>query len=72
MLDTLTAENDLFELLEDQATRTDDYHKAHRDFAKEMVRIWTAFVKSGTVTGTVSTTGTASAQVGNITSAHIA
>ena len=71
MLDTTTAENAVYELLEDQMTRLDNFHLAHRDYAKELVRIMADLIRSGLVTGTVSTTGTAAAQTGTITSGTI-
>ncbi|AWM31365.1 hypothetical protein [Hymenobacter nivis] len=64
MLDTNTAEAAVMALLEDQATRLDNPAKARMDFARDIVAAFAALIRSGTVTGTVSTTGTAAAQAG--------
>lgn len=75
MLDTATAETAVEALLADMDTRRDSTaagrQQARRDYARELVGILATMVRSATVTGTVSTTGTAAAQTGPITTAQI-
>ncbi|QKG57011.1 hypothetical protein GKZ68_10455 [Hymenobacter sp. BRD128] len=72
MLDTIAAEKAVFDLLTDQATRTDHYVKARQDFAHELVAVMADLIRSGTVTGTVTTTGSATTQTGPLTGGKIA
>lgn len=75
MLDTATAEAAVEALLADMDTRRDSTvagrQQARRDYAHELVSIMATLMRSGSVTGTVSTTGTAAAQTGTITTAKI-
>lgn len=61
-LNTPKLELDLLDLLNDMASRTENPVQTRQDYARELARIITAFVK----TGQVSTTGTAAAQTGTI------
>jgi ribonucleotide monophosphatase NagD (HAD superfamily) len=49
-------------ILDDMATRTNDPAQARRDFAQQLAETISAHIKTGTVT----TTGTATAQTGTI------
>ncbi|GAA4349780.1 hypothetical protein GCM10023185_06780 [Hymenobacter saemangeumensis] len=70
-LNTTRAETAVLALLDDMASRTDNPAQARRDFARQLVATVADLIRSGTVTGTVATTGTAAAQTGTITSATI-
>lgn len=76
MLDTTTAENKVLTLLNDMATRNDqtaaEAQQTRRDYAHQLVGILAELMRSGTVTGTVSTTGPAGAQTGTILTSKIA
>ncbi len=71
MLNTNVAEAQLLAILDDQATRLDKPAKARQDFARDLVRVMADLIRSGTVTGTVATAGTAAAQQGTITGSKI-
>ena len=58
-------------LLDDQATRETDPAKARADYVDGLADAIEAYVKSGTVTGTVATTGTAAAQSGPLANGRI-
>ncbi len=58
-------------LYDDQATREVDPAKARADFVDGLADAFDEYVRSGTLTGTVTTNGTAAAQSGVITSGTI-
>lgn len=58
-------------LLEDMASRVDDPAQAREDYAEVLSDLIIQLVQSGTVTGTVTTTGSASTQTGPITNGQI-
>jgi hypothetical protein len=70
-LDKTLLKEQLNRLYDDQANREEDPAKARADFVDGLADAIEAYVKSGTVTGTVSTMGTATAQTGTITSSTI-
>lgn len=70
-LNKIALKERLNQLYDDQASRTADPAQARSDFVDGLADAVEAYVKSGTVTGTVSTTGTAAAQSGTITSGSI-
>ncbi|MDO7877386.1 hypothetical protein Q5H93_21775 [Hymenobacter sp. ASUV-10] len=70
-LNTAQAETDVLALLDDMAARTTDPGQSRRDYARELVRIMADMMRTGTVTGTVTTTGSATTQTGTITTATI-
>ncbi|MDJ0363566.1 hypothetical protein QMK33_00260 [Hymenobacter sp. H14-R3] len=70
-LNKLLLKEHLNRLYDDQATREADPAKARADFVDGLADAFDEYVRSGTVTGTVTTTGTAAAQKGIITSASI-
>lgn len=76
MLNTAQAETAVLTLLDNMATRTDStpagLQAARQDFAHGLVAAIAGLIRTGTVTGTVSTTGTAAAQAGTITTSTIA
>jgi len=61
-LNTPQLENAIFDLLSDQAERTENPVQARRDFAHQLAVAITTHIKTGVVT----TTGSASAQTGKI------
>ena len=71
MLNTAQAETAVLAILDELATRTDNPAQARRDFAHQLVAAIAGLIRTGTVTGTVTTTGTAVAQTGTITTATI-
>ena len=71
MLNTDQAETAVLALLDDMATRTDNPAKARRDFARQLVAAIAGLIRTATVTGTVTTTGSAAAQTGTITTATV-
>ncbi len=71
MLNTNVAEARLLAILDDQATRLDHPAKARQDLARDLVGVMADLIRSGTVTGTVATFGTATAQQGTITGSKI-
>lgn len=71
MLDTAAAEAAVFDLLTDQATRLDNPVRARMDFARDLVAAMADLMRSGTVAGPVTTTGTAAAQTGTLTNGVI-
>ena len=71
MLNTVQAETAVVALLEEMATRTDNPAQARRDFARQLVAAIACLIRTATVNGTVTTTGTATAQTGTITTATI-
>ncbi len=71
MLDTATAETQVLALLDEMATRTDNPAQARRDFARALVAAVAGLIRTGTVTGTVTTAGSATAQTGSITTSRI-
>jgi hypothetical protein len=70
-LNKILLKEQLNRLYDDQANREEDPAKARADFVDGLADAIEAYVKSGTVTGTVTTAGTASAQSGTITSSSI-
>ena len=58
-------------LYEDQATRETDPAKARADFVDGLTDAIEAYVLSGTVTGTVTTSGTAATQTGPLLNGRI-
>ncbi len=75
MLDTATAEAAVEALLADMDTRRDSTaagrQQARRDYARELVGIMATLIRSGAVTGTVTTTGSATTQTGTLTNGTI-
>ncbi|MBO2009164.1 hypothetical protein [Hymenobacter negativus] len=75
MLNTQAAETAVLALLDDQAARTDSSpaarQQARADFARELVGIMATMMRSGTVTGTVTTLGSATTQTGPLTNGRI-
>jgi len=71
MLNTNAAEAQILAILDDQATRLDRPEKARQDFARDLVAVMADLIRSGTVTGTVATFGSATAQQGTITGSKI-
>jgi hypothetical protein len=70
-LNKILLKEHLKQLYDDQATREKDPAKARADFVDGLADAIEAYVKSGTLTGAVTTTGTAAAQSGTITSGSI-
>lgn len=70
-LNTTQAENQVLALLDDMATRTADPDRARRDFARQLVGIMAAMVRTATITGTVTTTVAGTPTIGTITTATI-
>ena len=70
-LNTIQAETDVLALLDQLATRTTDPAQARRDFARQLVSVMAAMMRTATITGTVATAGSAAAQTGTITSATL-
>ena len=58
-------------LYDDQATRQTDPARARADFVDGLADAIEAYVLSGTVTGTVTTTGTAATQTGPLLNGHM-
>ena len=56
-------------ILTDQYTRTKNPAQARKDFARQLAGAIAAHLITATVTGTVTTAGTAAAQTGTITTA---
>lgn len=71
MLDTSTAVTEVFNLLTDQSTRLDNPVTARMDFARGLVDIMAKLIRTGDVTGTVTTTGSATTQTGPLTGGKI-
>ena len=75
MLDTATAETAVEALLADMDTRRDSTaagrQQARRDYARGLVAVMADLVRSGTVTGNVTTTGSATTQTGPLTGGKI-
>jgi hypothetical protein len=70
-LDKPALKKSLNDLYDDQAKREKDPAKARADFVDGLADAIEAYVKSGSLSGNVSTTGTAAAQQGTITSGRI-
>jgi len=70
-LNTVQAENDVLALLDDMAARTDNPQQSRRDYARELVRIMADMMRSGNVTGTVTTAVLGTPTIGTITTATI-
>lgn len=61
-LNTAKLEDDIFDLLTEQAKRTENPAQARRDFAHQLATAISFHIRTGTVT----TTGTAATQTGTI------
>lgn len=70
-LDKQTLKGSLNRLLDDMATRETDPAQARADYVDGLADAIEAYVKSGLVTGTVATTGTAAAQTGQLANGRI-
>ena len=74
-LNTAQAETDVLALLDTMALRVDrtaaDAQQTRRDYARLLVAAVAGLIRTGTVTGTVTTAGSATTQTGTITASAI-
>lgn len=61
----------LLQLMEDMASRRDNPLQARQDYADQFIDLMAELMTTATITGTVTTAGTAAAQTGTITSATL-
>ncbi|MBD2769697.1 hypothetical protein IC235_17545 [Hymenobacter sp. BT664] len=70
-LNRAAAKTRLANLLDDMARRTTAGPQDRVDYASELVDLMADLMTTATITGNVSTTGTAAAQAGTITTARL-